>query len=671
MFEKTGHRLSESAKRQDSEWKSFVDTIRKHPQIAFDRHVSHFFEIYKDRSPEDGPPQIWQPDPEQSNRSNLFQLMQKLSLDSYENLHAWSVLDRAAFWEKIIQELKIAITRYPEVIYDGREGVEDCLWLPEARMNIVDSCFQAPPNNPALILGKEETQRHEIVTYGSLECMTNRFANGLRNHGFKEGDCVALYMPMNFECVAAYLGTIRAGCCVVSIADSFQPPEVKKRLDLSQSKAIVTVPSFRRGGKAFQLYEKAKKAEAPTAIVLPPAENESVELRTCDLSWNDFLSDAETFDSVAGDPYRTTNILFSSGTTGAPKAIPWTHLTPIKCAMDGRYHQDIRVSDRVCWPTNIGWMMGPWLVYATLINGATAALYEGAPHQDGFIRFVQNAGVTVLGVIPSLVKAWRSEPTLNESDWSGVRLFSSTGEPSNQEDYLWLMSQSGYRAPVIEYCGGTEIGGGYITGSVLQPASPATFTTPALGLDFVLLDARGKEVKQGDMGEVFLIPPSIGLSQKLLNKDHHEEYYAGCPVGPEGTVLRRHGDQIYRMARNFYKARGRADDTMNLGGIKVAAPEIESIANGHDAVYESAAVSIPQGGEGREQLVLFVVLSNKRDETQLLTELNQLIAAKLNPLFKIFKLVITQELAKTASHKVMRRELRRQFLEKPDSYRTS
>jgi acetyl-CoA synthetase len=666
MFEKRGDRLSENAKKQDREWKSFIGTIRLHPQITFDKHLSRFFEIYRDRSPEDGPPQIWQPDPEQSNRSNLFRLMQKLNLNSYEDLHTWSVENRPAFWDMVVKELGIAMARNPRIIYDGRDGVENCLWLPEAQLNIVDSCFQAPPHHPALVLGREETPQFEIITYDSLQRMTNRFANGLRNHGFKEGDCIALYMPMNFECVAAYLGTIRAGCCVVSIADSFQPPEVKKRLDLSQSKAVVTVSSFRRGGKAFQLYEKAKKAEAPTAVVLPPAENERVELRAADLSWNDFLGDAETFDSVVADPYRTTNILFSSGTTGTPKAIPWTHLTPIKCAMDGRYHQDIRTSDRVCWPTNIGWMMGPWLVYATLINGATAALYEGAPHQHGFIRFVQNAGVTILGVIPSLVKAWRSERASDESNWCGIRLFSSTGEPSNQEDYLWLMSQSRYKAPVIEYCGGTEIGGGYITGSVLQPASPATFTTPALGLDFVLFDARGKEVIQGDMGEVFLVPPSIGLSQKLLNKDHHEEYYAGCPVGSEGAVLRRHGDQIYKMARNFYKAQGRADDTMNLGGIKVAAPEIESIVNAHDAVYESAAVSIQQGGEGREQLVLFVVLNKGRDEAQLLTELNQLIAAKLNPLFKIFKLVITRELAKTASHKVMRRELRRQYLEKPD-----
>jgi acetyl-CoA synthetase len=109
-----------------------------------------------------------------------------------------------------------------------------------------------------------------------------------------------------------------------------------------------------------------------------------------------------------------------------------------------------------------------------------------------------------------------------------VRLFSSTGEASNRPDYLWLMATTGYRAPVIEYCGGTEIGGGYITGTVLQPASPATITLPALGLDLVLLDEAGQPVDGPEKGEVFLVPPSIGLSETLLNPDHDTVYSTGA-----------------------------------------------------------------------------------------------------------------------------------------------
>ncbi len=122
------------------------------------------------------------------------------------------------------------------------------------------------------------------------------------------------------------------------------------------------------------------------------------------------------------------------------------------------------------------------------------ALYEGAPTGDGFARFVGQAGVSILGVVPSLVRAWRRSSALEDVDWSGVRVFSSTGETSNPEDYLWLMSRARYRAPIIEYLGGTEIGGGHLTGTVVQPASPATFTTPTLGMDFVILDEEGAAV---------------------------------------------------------------------------------------------------------------------------------------------------------------------------------
>ncbi len=139
-------------------------------------------------------------------------------------------------------------------------------------------------------------------------------------------------------------------------------------------------------------------------------------------------------------------------------------------------------------------------------------------------------------------------------DWSRIRLFSSTAEPSTPEEMLYLMSLAGYK-PIIEYCGGTEIGGGYLTGTMVQPCSPGTFTTPALGLELVILD----DGKPADRGEVYLIPPSIGLSNDLLNYDHAKEYYAGVPQGPGGEVLRRHGDQIERLPGGYFRHHGRID----------------------------------------------------------------------------------------------------------------
>jgi acetyl-CoA synthetase len=427
---------------------------------------------------------------------------------------------------------------------------------------------------------------------------------------------------------------------------------------------VVTVDHYVRAGHSIDLYSKVKEAAIPKAIVILSSEEETAkdaDLRSGDLRWDDLLSGTITFDSAPGEPEAVTNVLFSSGTTAEPKAIPWTHLTPIKAAMDGHLHHDIRPGDVVAWPTNIGWMMGPWLIYAALINEATIALYEGAPTGEGFARFVRESGITMLGVIPSLVRAWRSSDAIPDRSWENVRVFSSTGEPSNQEDYLWLMSRAGYQAPVIEYLGGTEIGGGHITGTVVQPASTAAFTTAALGTEFVILGEDGRPVPEGEAGELYLIPPSIGMSQRLLNKDHHEAYYEGCPRGPGGEVLRRHGDQIARLPGGFFKARGRSDDTMNLGGIKVSSLELEQVVNEHPEVYESAAVAVQPEGEGAERLVIFVVTGGAIDGDRLLKELKIRIAQQLNPLFKIHDLVVVEELPRTASNKLMRRSLRARY----------
>ena len=634
----------------EARWQRAVDGFRG-GGVPFDRQWQAFCEI--------SPPAAWRSDPAEAARSNLGRCLRKLGLEDYAALHAFSVRERAAFWEGVIAHLGIVFATPPQTVLDASRGSEHPRWLPGARLNIADSCFRGDPDRLAIISGREGESGLRTMTFGQLEALAARVANGLLANGWKAGDRIALYMPMTAECVAAYLGIVKAGMAVVSIADSFSPEEVRKRLQIADAKGIVTVDRFERAGKSIDLYAKVREAGPPRAVVIPSGGGVPA-LREGDLAWDRFLGAASSFRGIPARPDALTNVLFSSGTTGDPKAIPWTQLTPLKCAMDGHFHQDIRPGDVVAWPTNIGWMMGPWLIYASLLNGAAMALYEGLPSGEGFARFVEAAGVTVLGVVPALVKAWRSSGA--DADWSRVRLFSSTGEASNQEDMLWLMSRSGYRAPVIEYCGGTEIGGGHITGSVLQPASPATFTTPALGLDFVVLDERGKPVKEGEMGELFLIPPSIGLSQTLLNQDHHRVYFEGCPPGPDGEVLRRHGDQVLRLPGGLWKAQGRADDTMNLGGIKVSSVELEEAVNAHPAVRESAAVAVIPGGEGADRLVIFAVLARPVEKGALLKELQGLVSKRLNPLFRIHAVLPVDRLPRTASNKVMRRELRREYL---------
>jgi acetyl-CoA synthetase len=315
--------------------------------------------------------------------------------------------------------------------------------------------------------------------------------------------------------------------------------------------------------------------------------------------------------------------------------------------MDAHFHQDIHPGDILAWPTNLGWMMGPWLIFAALINRATIALFDGAPTGHAFGRFIQDARVTMLGVVPSLVKAWRAAGCLDGLDWSAIRVFSNTGECSNAGDMRWLMDLAGGK-PVVEYCGGTEIGGGYITSVITEPCDPACFNTPALGLDVVLLDEDGRAT---DNGEAFIAGPSIGLSTELLNQSHHDVYFSGTPNG-----LRRHGDQIERLPSGQYRAQGRVDDTMNLGGIKVSSAEIERAVRAAGGIQDAAAIAVPPPGGGPSQLVIFAVASAPWDDLR--ERMQRAIRQHLSPLFKIRDVRVMEALPRTASNKVMRRVLR-------------
>ena len=641
-------------------WSEFVAACRAGGNPDFETHWEAFQAIFADRAESDGPPPVWEPDDRLRAESNTGRLISRLGFRDYETLYRWSIANRDEFWRVVIEELGVVFARKPDEMLDLSTGLTQPRWLPGVRLNCVDSCFAGDKSAPAIVFGSEGKADLRTISLGELESQVNRVANGLREAGFKLGDGIALYMPMTPECVAAYLGVVKAGCHVISIADSFAASEVKKRLEIGKAKAVVTVDGFRRGDKTIAMLPKLMDAEAPRTIVIRQLEDE-LELREGDLLWDDFLSDSESFEAVASGPESLINVLFSSGTTGDPKAIPWNQLTPLKCAMDGRYHQDIREGDVVAWPTNIGWMMGPWLIFAALMNRAAIGLYEGLPTGEGFPRFVSEAKVSMLGLVPALVRAWKSADSVSWNAWPDVRVFSSTGEASNRADYLWLMGRSGYRAPVIEYCGGTEIGGGYIGCTVVQPASPSVFTTPCLGLGIILINEDGAVADEGEMGEVFLTPPSIGLSQTLLNREHDPIYYEGCPAGPRGEVLRRHGDELTRLARGCFKAEGRADDTMNLGGIKVSSMELERTMDAHPAVYQTAAVAVPPQGGGADRLVVYAVLSDIPQPDDLKKELQAIISRSLNPLFKIHDLALIDALPRTASNKIMRRKLRDQY----------
>ncbi len=621
------------------------------PHHPFALHQLLYETVYADfDSATHGPPPAWFPTDKDITEANITRLMVALNLKTYRELHAWTVRNRDTFWQMMIDALGI------KTVSTNTEAQRDATGIatPFHALNIVESCFNTPPEAIAIVTQRENDEGLTTFTYHELEFLTNRVANGLVEIGMKPGDAVAVDMPMNAESVAIYLGIVKAGCVVVGIADSFAPDEIATRLRIGNAKAIFTQDYINRAGKRLPLYEKVIVANAPKAIVSSYKGRDSVARiqRESDMTWDSFLSDTDAFTAVPCPPDAHTNILFSSGTTGEPKAIPWTHTTPIKCAADAYLHHDIHPGDVLAWPTNLGWMMGPWLIYASLINKATIALYDGVPTGRDFGVFVQNAKVSMLGVVPTLVRAWKNTECMHGVDWQAIRAFSSTGECSNPEEMLYLMSLAGYK-PVIEYCGGTEIGGGYVTGTRVQPAVPSTFTTPALGLDFLLYD----DGIPSDNGEVFIVPPSLGLSTSLLNADHNEVYFAGTPR-PD---LRRHGDALERFAEGYYRIHGRVDDTMNLSGIKVSSAEIEEVLNVVSGVQETAAVAVSPKDGGPSQLVIYAVLAASASEPtkqEIHEALQTALSGHLNPLFRIHDVVIVDALPRTASNKIMRRILR-------------
>ncbi len=629
------------------------------PEQPFAFHRLLHDTVFAQWDASNGPAPIWIPTDEDIQTSNIAALMRDLGLATYADLHAWSVQHRADYWDQIVRRLHIRLQEQYDCALDLSAGAEKPQWFAGATLNIVDSCFNADADAPAIVYQRQDGPL-STLSYGDLRALCNRIANSLADRHFGPGDAIAIAMPMTVESVAIYLGIIAAGCTVVSIADSFSAAEIATRLRIAGARAVFTQDVIPRGDQRLPLYARLVEADAPRAIVLACDASLQIELRPADLVWNDFLGTKETFAPVPRRPGDHINILFSSGTTGEPKAIPWTQTTPIKCAADGCLHHDIQPSEVVAWPTNLGWMMGPWLIFASLINRATIALCYDLPTSRGFAEFVQNAQVNMLGVVPSLVRAWRDSDCPAGLNWRAIKAFSSTGECSDPEDMHYLMVQAGYR-PVVEYCGGTEIGGGYITGTLVQAAAPSTFTTAALGLDFVLLD---DDEQPADSGEVFILPPSIGLSTELLNRDHHQVYFS-APTSPDDDIpLRRHGDQIERLPKGYYRAHGRVDDTMNLGGIKVSSAEIERVLNEVEGVGETATIAVSPLGGGPSQLVVYVVsASDTTGEIEVLREkLQKAIRTRLNPLFKIGDVVVADSLPRTASNKVMRRVLRDQYM---------
>ena len=325
-------------------------------------------------------------------------------------------------------------------------------------------------------------------------------------------------------------------------------------------------------------------------------------------------------------------ILYTSGTTGKPKGIVHTHASfPIKAAQDMAFGTDVGKGTRISWYTDIGWMMGPWLIYGALINGATICIYDGAPDYptpDRIWEFCAKHKVEVLGISPTLIRSLAShdesvsgsdrvssphvskgrpeyKAPYHRHDLSALRILASTGEPWNPAPWWWLFEKVGNsKLPIINYSGGTEISGGILMGNPLLPIKPCSFPAPCPGMDVDILDDDGQSVPPGKVGELVIKQPWIGMARGFWQeKERYLETYWS-----RFKNIWVHGDWAMRDADGHWFILGRSDDTLKVAGKRVGPAEIESLLVAHPLVVEAAVIGVPDEIKGTA-MVAFCVLS--------------------------------------------------------------
>jgi acetyl-CoA synthetase len=387
-----------------------------------------------------------------------------------------------------------------------------------------------------------------------------------------------------------------------------------------------------------------------------------------DVWWHDVVAGAAVqftaVETAANEPYM---LIYTSGTTGRPKGAVHVHAGfPVKAAHDLATCFDLQAEDTLFWMTDLGWMMGPWLICGGLIVGAAILLFEGTPdypHPDRLWQLVEDHRVTVLGVAPTAVRALMSQGTgwVRAHDRSSLRILGSTGETWNPGPWRWYFDEVGEgRCPIINYSGGTETSGGIVGCVTIRPVVACGFNTPVPGMDADVVDETGHPVR-GEVGELVVRQPWVGMTRGFWNDParYIETYWERIP----GMWV--HGDWAEIDADGQWFIRGRSDDTLKVAGKRVGPAEIESAATAYPGVQEAAAIGVPDEVKG-EAIVVFVVPRPGTDGTPELAEaVRQSVSQQLGAALRPHGVFCVTDLPKTRNAKIMRRVIRAAYLGLP------
>ncbi len=541
-----------------------------------------------------------------------------------------------------------------------------------ASFNCLDRHLEKRGDKVALIWEGEPGEIRRI-TYSALHADVCKFANALKSLGVVEGDVVAIYLPLIPEAVVAMLACARIGAIHSVVFGGFSADALKDRIQDAKAKVCITATSGYRRGTIVPLKKTtdAAVADCPTiehVVVVRRRFEDEVTMSDRDAWYHDVMSTADAWcEPEWVDSEHMLYVLYTSGSTGKPKGIIHTtggYLTG--CLATCKWVFDLKEDD-VYWCTaDIGWVTGhSYVVYGPLSAGATVMIYEGAPDwpkKDRFWDIIERHKVTIFYTAPTAIRAFMKwgEELPKAHDMSSLRLLGSVGEPINPEAWIWYQKNiGGDRCPVVDTWWQTETGAIMITPLPgIVPTKPGSATKPFPGIDAKILDERGREVEVGG-GYLAVTSPWPSMLRGIWgDPDRFQKQYWSKWPGVYFT-----GDGAKRDEDGYFWLLGRVDDVMNVAGHRIGTMEVESALVDHHSIAEAAVVGIAHDIKGTGIAAFVIVKESDRDHAledpaAFEQELKAHVAEKIGAIARPEKILVTADLPKTRSGKIMRRLLR-------------
>ena len=597
-------------------------------------------------------------------------------LPDAEALRASAAADPVAFWEAEANELEW-YQPWEKVLDDSQAPFYR--WFVGAKTNIVHNAIDRHVHGPyknklALIWVGEDISEYRTYSYFSLDREVTRMANVIKAMGVRKGDKVTIYLPRIPEVVFAMLACAKIGAVHSVIFAGFSADALSARIDDSESRLVITADGSWVNGGIFKLKDIVDEA----IRFSPSVENVIVVRRTGHDVSMEPLRDHWYHElcalPIANGPCPTEQldaedplfILYTSGSTGAPKAILHTHGGYMVGTYSTlKYTFDLRDEDRWWCTADPGWVTGhSYLVYGPMLLGATSFMYEGGPTYPNPNRWwplIEYYGITTFYTAPTAIRSLMrfGEAWPNRHDLSSLRLLGSVGEPINPEAWHWYRRVIGKeRCPIMDTWWQTETGMFQICPTPGMPLKPGSAGKPFFGQEAEILDEEGNPVPDGEEGFLVLKNPWPAMMRTLYNDPDRyvSTYWSKYP----GKYLA--GDSAKRDADGYFWVIGRTDDVIKVSGHRLGTAEVESALVSHPAVAEAAAIGLPHEVKGNAIHAFVVLRLGYEGSQQLAEELRKHVSVHLSPIAKPDWIDFVDKLPKTRSGKIMRRVLKARAL---------